>query len=578
MKFSKRGAALVGTGVAGAMVLSACGGGSGGGGGGEGDSGSGRVIFGESTDFPENLFPYIAAGNALSVGNIETQLFPSTFDVKPDFSVEYNQDLLTEEPTLDVTGGVQTNVYTINPDAVWSDGTPITADDFEMTYDLRRSSDPADGGCPALLSTTGYEQIASVEGSGDDNKTVTVTYETPFSDWQSLFSGSTDAIMPAHILREDTPEAQCESTTAGWPIADGIPEDFSGGPWQLKAENIDVGSQIVTLTPNPEWWGEPTGLAQLVIQNIGNDPTAAVQAMSNQELGVIYPQPQLDLVDQIDALSPDVDSDVSFGLSFEHLDFNTTYGPLSSLAVRQAFTMALDRQEIVDQTVGQFSSDATVLQNRIYFNNQPQYEDTAPDEYKTQNTAMATSLLEGDGWALGADGVYAKDGQRLTVQIDTTANNPLRETTINVMIPQLAEAGIEATFNANPDIFAGADKPTSLEAGGFQAAVFAWVGSPFRGAAQSIYELPTGDNIGQNYSRQGTQEIDDLFAQFQTEPDPDAQAELGNQIDALLWGQVATVPLYQKPTFIAYQSTISGVEDNSTQTGPLWNASTWTVQ
>lgn len=580
MKLSKRSAMLIATGMAGAMTLSACGGGSseGEGGGGEAQAGEGRVVFGESTDFPENLFPLIAAGNATSVANLEAQLFPSSFDVNPDFSVTYNEDLLTEEPTLSTDGGTQVNTYQISPDAVWSDGTPITADDYVFSYELQRSSDPADGGCPALLSTTGYEQIASVEGSGDDNKTVTVTYETPYSDWQGLWSGASNPVFPAHVLQAETPEAQCEAITAGWPIADGIPSDISGGPWQILRENIDVGGQIVVLTPNPEWWGEPTGLAQLVVQNIGNDPTTAVQGLQSGELGVIYPQPQLDLVDQVEALSPNVESDVTFGLSFEHLDFNTTDPILSSLPVRQAFTMALDRQEIVDQTVGQFSSDASVLQNRIYFNNQPQYEDTAPEQYKEQNVEQAKQLLEGDGWVLGADGVYAKGGQRLAVQIDTTANNPLRQTTIEVMIPQLAEAGIEATFNANPDIFTGADNPTSLEAGGFQAAVFAWVGSPFRGATQSIYQTPQGDNIGQNYSRQGTAEIDELFAQFQTEPDPDAQAEIGNQIDALLWEQVATVPLYQKPTFIAYQSTIQGVEDNSTQAGPLWNSSTWTLE
>jgi len=572
VKFSKRGAALVATGIAGAMVLSACGGGSSDSG--SSGGGSGRVIVGESADFPENLFPYIAAGNATSVANLLIRVLPGPYVVEPDFSVNWDQDLLASEPELDTADGGQVNTYEINPDAVWSDGTPITADDFEFTYRASRSGDPADGGCASLLSTTGYEQIASVEGSGDDNKTVTVTYETPFSDWQSLFGN----LLPAHLMDNEDPVALCDTITAGWAISDGIVDDISAGPWQIKAENIDVGGQIVVLTPNPEWWGEPTGLAQLVVQNIGNDPTTAVQGIQSGELGVIYPQPQLDLVDQIEGLAPNVDSNVTFGLSFEHLDFNTTTPVLSSLAVRQAFTMALDLQEIVDQTVGQFSSDAEVLQNRIYFNNQPQYQDTAPDEYKEQNVEQAKALLESDGWALGSDGVYAKDGERLTVQIDTTANNPLRQTTIEVMIPQLAEAGIEATFNANPDIFAGAEAPTSLEAGGFQAAVFAWVGSPFRGATQSIYEQPQGDAIGQNYSRQGTAEIDDLFAQFQVEPDPDAQAELGNQIDALLWGQVATVPLYQKPTFIGFQSSIGNVEDNSTQAGPLWNSDLWTVQ
>lgn len=567
----KRRTMVLGAGAACAMVLSACGGGEGGG-------GSGRVVFGESTDFPENLFPLIAAGNATSVADLEAQLFPSAFDVNPDFSVTYNQDLLTEEPSLDTSGGTQVNTYQISPDAVWSDGTPITADDFEFSWNLQKSADPADGGCPALLVTAGYDQITSVEGSGPDNKTVTVTYATPYSDWQRLWSGAYNPVFPAHVMEEETPQAQCDAITEGWPTDSGIPADISGGPWQIKAENIDAARQIVVLAPNPQWWGEPTGLSQLVIQNIGSDPATTVQGLESGELGVIYPQPQLDLISRVDDLKPDVESQVTFGLTFEHVDFNVEDPLLSSLAVRQAFAMALDRQEIVDQTVGQFSDEAQVLQNRIYFNTQPQYEDTAPEQYKEQNVDAAKQLLESEGWALGSDGVYAKNGQRLSIRIDTTADNPLRQTTIEVMIPQLAEAGIEATFNANPDIFAGADRPTSLVAGGFQAAVFAWAGSPFRGEAQALYKQPENGNIGSNYSRGGTAEIDDLFAQFQTEPDPEAQADIGNQIDAALWELMATVPLYQKPTLLAYRSNISGVEDNSTQAGPLWNSSSWTVE
>ncbi len=41
---------------------------------------------------------------------------------------------------------------------------------------------------------------------------------------------------------------------------------------------------------------------------------------------------------------------------------------------------------------------------------------------------------------------------------------------------------------------------------------------------------------------------------------------------------MATVPLYQKPTFIAHQANIEGVQDNATEAGPLWNSETWSVQ
>ena len=572
MKLSKRHAALIATGIAGAMALTACGGGSGGGDNGGSESQGGRVIYGESTDWPENLFQSISAGNATSTQTIMGRVMPGAFNVKPDFSVAFDENLLTEEPSLSTDGGTQVNTYKISDDAVWSDGTPITADDFIYTWNAQRSADPADGGCEGVLSTNGYANIANVEGS-DDGKTVTVTYAEPYADWQALFA----PLYPAHIMADPDPAAQCTKLTTGWPIADGLPSDISGGPWQLLKKNIDVGGQVVVLTPNPKWWGDKPKLDQLVIQGIGNDPTTAVQGLQNQELGVIYPQPQLDLVDQIEGLKPNVTSNITFGLSFEHLDFNTQDKHLADVNVRKALAMALDRQEIVDQTVGQFSSDAQVLDNRLYVNNQPEYKDNAPEDFKQQNTDKAKQLLEQSGYTLGGDGIYTHPQRgRLTIQIDTTANNPLRQQTIEVMIPQLKEAGIEATFNANPDIFAGADKPTSLEAGGFQAALFAWVSTPFVSSNQSIYYSPA-NGLGQNYSRVGTPEIDDLLAKMVSEPDPTKAADLANQVDVALWDQMGTLPLYQKPTFIAFQSSIQNVEDNSSQTGPLWNSEKWAL-
>ncbi|MCW2695964.1 MAG: putative Extracellular solute-binding protein [Modestobacter sp.] len=578
MKLSKRSAAVLAAGVAGAMTLSACGGSDDGGGGGSESGGSGQVVFGESTDFPENLFPLISAGNATSTANIEAQLFPQTFEVQPDFTVKWNEELLTEEPVSEVTGDTQTVTYKLNPDAVWSDGEPITADDFDVAWRMQRSSDPANGGCPELLSTSGYEQITAVEGT-DEGKTVTVTYSPPFADWQASFTGNNSPLFPAHVVDAPTQEELCAKVAAGWPIADGIPSDISGGPWQLKKENIDVGGQIAVLTPNENFWGEKPKVARLVFQNIGNDPTTAVQGLSRGELNMIYPQPQLDLVDQVADLAPNVESEISFGLSFEHLDFNSQDPHLADVNVRKAFALALDRQQVVDQTVGQFSSDAEVLNNHIWKTNQPEYEDNAPAEYNAANPEQAKQLLQQSGYTLGQDGVFTHPQRgRLAIQIDTTANNPLRQTTIEVMIPQLKAAGIEGTFNANTDIFNGPDKPTSLIAGGFQAAVFAWVGNPFVSAQPPIYQSPQGDAVGQNYARVGTPEIDALFAELIRTTERERQVEITNQIDVLLWDLMPTLPLYQKPTFIAYSSNIDGVVDNPTQAGPLWNASTWTVE
>jgi peptide/nickel transport system substrate-binding protein len=571
VRLTKRHAALIATGIAGAMVLSACGGSSDNGKSG-GTAQGGRVVYGEPTPFPENLYPFISAGNSTSTQDIIGRVLPSAFNVNPDFSVAWDKNVLASEPSLSDNGGKQVNTYKINPKAVWSDGKPLTADDFIVTWKANRSADPADGGCESVLSTNGYANIDSVKGS-DGGKTVTVTYKEPYSDWQSLFS----TMFPAHLMDNADPATLCKTTTAGWPIADGIVGDISAGPFQLLKKNIDTGAQTLVLTPNPKWWGAKANLSQLVIQEVGNDPSTTVQGLQNQELGVAYPQPQLDLVSQVEGLKPNVTSKITFGLSFEHVDFNTQDKHLSDPNVRKAFAMALDRQTIVDQTVGQFSSDAQVLDNRLYVNNQPEYKDNAPAQYKKADPEGAKALLQQSGYTLGSDGIMTSPTKgKLAIQIDTTQNNPLRETTVEVMIPMLKKAGIQASFNANPDIFGDTDKPTSLVAGGFQAALFAWVSTPFVSANQSIYYSPA-NGLGQNYTRAGTPEIDQLLAKMVSEPDPSKSADLANQVDKALWDQMYTVPLFQKPTFIAYQSNIKSVQDNSSQTGPLWNAEKWAL-
>src|SRR3954471_7891764 len=532
----------------------------------------GSATYGVADSWPENLFPYIGAGNTTTVQDLLGRVLPSAFIVQPDFTVQHDRELLADEPQNSVVGGHQTTVYHLNPAAAWSDGTAISADDFAYTWHV--STTPDQGGCDGTMSTAGLENISAVTGS-DDGRTVTVTYAAPFADRQALFSPS-PPLLPAHLMADSDAAAQCATFDAGWAIADGLPEDISGGPWQLKKSNIDVADHTAVLTPNPEYWGAAPKLSRLVFTGVGADPTVQVQGLENHELSLVHPQPQLDLVDQLENL-PDVTSESTFGLTFEHLDFNTQDPQLADVNVRRAFAMALDRQEIVDQTVRQIAPHAQVLDNHLYVNNQPQYADNAPERYKAQDVAGAKALLEESGYELGADGVYAKGRQRLSFAIDTTPGNALRETTITVMAQQLAQAGIEVTYNPNPDLFSGPDTPTSVVAGGFQIALFASTGSPFATSLIPTYQSPAR-GFGQNVSRAGSAQIDALLDKVATDQDRAQQAADANAVDGLLWDQMATLPLYQKPTLLAHDSSLRDVRNNASQSGALWNSDDWTLQ
>lgn len=569
MKAHKSTAVIAGIAVA-AIALAACGssgGGNKGGGGSGSSSGSGTLTFGESTDYPENLLPLIAAGNATSVANLEARTLDGAFRISPDIKYIPDTDQLANTPESKLVNGQQQITYKINPKAVWDDGKPITAADYIFTWNTQKSSDPKSGGCASLLSTTGYDQIQSVTSTDDHTVVVTFKKGQNFPDWQSLFS----PILSKHVFDKGSAAATCAYITKGWPIAQGIPAGASNGPWLIS--KIDTQKKTEVLSHNPKYWGAAPKLKNIIDAYIGSDSNTNVNALKNQEVGMIYPQPQLDLVGNLSKLSG-VTTAINFGVSFEHLDFNTKDPLLGIKAVRQAIAYAIDRPALVSATVGKFSDKASVLGNRIVLSNQQGYEDHSGG-YAHQNIAKAKQLLESAGAKMGSDGIYTINGKPLSFVVSTTQNNPLRDTTVATIAAQVKAAGIKITEFQDPDIFADKSKPHSLEAEGFQIALFAWVGGPGLSSNRSIYYTKSKGG-GQNYTQISNPQIDSALDKMATSLDITQETKYANQADSLLWDQMATLPLFQKPTLLAYSNNYKGIGDNATQAGPLWNSDTFT--
>jgi peptide/nickel transport system substrate-binding protein len=442
----------------------------------------------------------------------------------------------------------QTVVYKIKQNAVWSDGVPVTADDFIYWWEnCNETNKEAD-----CVSTTGYKDIESVKGS-DNGKTVTTVYKNKFADWKSLFS---QYIIPAHYTKK---------RPGGWNTGlDKDPEKIpSAGPYVVESYTP---GQSLTLKRNDKYYGTKAHLDSIVFRYLPESTTQPA-ALQNNEVDMIYGQPQLDQV-QIVKTIPDVTSEINFGLQYEHLDFNVKNPLLGDVAVRKAFATGLNVQEIVDRTVKQFSDKATVLGNRFFMNGQPEYQDHR-GAYGNGDIAGAEKLLTDAGYAKGADGIFAKGGKRLSVNISTTAGNQLRETQEELIQAQAKEFGMEIKIkNADADVLFGKWLPE----GNFDIANFAWVGTPF--AVSSNQPIFSTDSA-QNYGKYSNPKVDELFTQAISELDAAKSAELGNQVDQLLWEDMATLPLYQKPQLIGWRNKFTGIGDNLSSQGPFWNASTW---
>jgi peptide/nickel transport system substrate-binding protein len=505
----------------------------------------GTVRF-ATTDEPSGFNPNTSKDNSTAVRNVVATMYPSVFRVHPDFSVRLDPTFMVRAELT--SQAPQTVTYRIRPDAHWSDGEPITADDFVYLWRNSNGTNPKID----IASTTGYDRIRQVIGSAD-GKTVNVVFSQNFADWQGLFAN----LLPAHYVRQQP---------GGWNHGlDNHPERIpSGGPFKIAGFTR---GETVTLRRNDNYWGPRAHLDAIEIRLVP-DADAQIDALRNDEADVIDPQSTADIVNRVRRL-PGVHSQVGSTLGFEQLTFNLEHPILGELAVRRAIATAIDTEQLVDRLLRPVDPKAQPLGNRIWLTGQQHYEDHA-GSYGKGDIQAATQLLEQAGWMMGADGVYAKGGRRLELRCSTLTGDPLRKAEGELLQAQLAETGIHLQID-NTGI--GTLFGEWLPQGNFDIADFAWFGSPFAiSGSEPIYRTGSASNFG----KFSNPTVDALFRQALGELDPARAAAIGNQIDQQLWNQLPTIPLYQVPSSLAWRQDLVNIADNPTA-GPLWNAGSWGV-
>jgi peptide/nickel transport system substrate-binding protein len=514
-----------------------------------------------------------AADNAAWTSYLMRTVWPGAVSVNPDTTQVFNKDLVT---SVELTNkSPQTVVYKINPAAVWSDGQPITADDFIYYWTAQNGKattnvpDPDNPGHNKPLyeaaGTTGYEDIASVTGS-DNGKTVTAVFDKPFADWMGLW----DFLLPKHAFAAAGGGDPAKGFNSGFKVETlKLANVVSGGPYMVTAYNK---GQSMTLERNPKYWGKP-GLVDKIIAPFITDATQQPRAVDNEEADVAFPQAQLDLVKQFQALqSKGVTSEIGFGAFWEHLDFNQTNPDLKSLNVRKAIALSINRALIVKALPAKASSEAQVLNNRMFFPGKPHYQDNGA-AYAKQDLTAAAKLMKGAGYTKSG-AFWTKNGKRLSLRLSWKDPNPRRQQECQLIQAQLKQLGIDVVLTPKPS-------HAFLDAGDFDMALFGWTGSAALSANTSIYVA----GGGQNYSKNNDPKIKTLFDQANVDLDPVSRAKTMNDIDKQLWLDLPQIPLFQVPEIIVSRTSkgaikgapaVHNVRYNGYD-GPTWNASGWFV-
>ncbi len=146
------------------------------------------------------------------------------------------------------------------------------------------------------------------------------------------------------------------------------------------------------------------------------------------------------------------------------LSFNAGLPQFEDARVRRAISMAIDRQGIASAVLRHPGSAATQLLPPVLadWHN----KDLSPT---TRDVAGARALLDQAGWIMGADGVRAKNGVRLSARMMTLANRPELTVIGTAMQSQLKDVGVEISVEPVPT----ANIPAAIRDGTMQMTMFA---------------------------------------------------------------------------------------------------------
>ena len=477
---------------------------------------------------PPNLNYAEVDGTLLDTTHVVDATLPELFSFDAEAVPSINRNYL-EAAELTARDPKQIVTYRVNPKATWSDGTPISEADFEAQW--KANNGRSEG--YKISSANGYEKIESVVKGADDRQVV-VTFSQPYADWKSLFS----PLYPASTNNDPT------VFNGGWigkmPV--------TAGPF--KFEGVDETAKTLSVVRDDKWWGERPKLDRIVYRAIPSD--AQVDALLNGEIDFMDVGADVNKLRRATGAKA-VKIHRAGGPQFRHITINGAGEILKDVKVRQALALAINRDQIAKTLLGRLGVEAKPLQNHIYMANQKGYRDNA-GVLSHSDVDAAKRLLDEEGWRVEGD-VRKKDGNPLVIRfvIPTQVASSQQESSLVQNMLKAINVRVNVEAVPSDDFF-----PRYVNTGNFDFTVFSWIGDPFPvSSSKSIYAEPKGNDIQQNYARVGSPELDALFDRATAEFDEQKALDLGNQIDTMIWNEVHSLTLYQRPDIVASRSKLA---------------------
>jgi peptide/nickel transport system substrate-binding protein len=467
--------------------------------------------------------------------------------------------LCTEVPSLengrlkpvdrpDGTKGAEIT-YTILADAKWGDGRPVTSADVVLSWEIGRHPDVG------AVSGEYYRRAERIEVR--DDKTFTV-----HANKLTYNAASTYAFdpIPAHLERAAfaSPKDYQKRTLFD---TDTMNVGLYNGPYRITL--VATGSHIV-LEPNPAWTGEKPHFKRITVRAIEN--TAAMEAnLLSGGIDYIAGEGGLSL-DQALAFEKRhgarFDITHKAGLIYEHIDFNLDNPILNDKRVRHALIYALDREALSKQL---FEGKQPVADSFV-----SPLDWIAADELPKYryDAKRAAELLDAAGWNQMRNGFrHNAAGERLSLELMTTAGNRTRETVQQVLQSQWRRVGVEVRLRNEPArVFFGQTMKQRQYTG---LAMYAWISAPESLPRLTLHskEIPSAANAyaGQNTPGFRNEEADVLIDKIEIELDREKRKAEWRRLQEIYAEELPVLPLYFRADSYIVPKWLTGIEPTGHQ-------------
>jgi peptide/nickel transport system substrate-binding protein len=373
--------------------------------------------------------------------------------------------------------------FHLRDDVVWSDGVPFTAEDVRFTWQAQTSPEVA------WNSAFIKDDIEDVEIV--DPHTVVFHYSQVSPN--QLLDANEGVILPAHAWSE-LPFSEWRTN------ADFFTENMVvSGPFKLERW---VPQQEVVLVRNERYYKEGLPYLDRVVFRMIPERSNQVAQLLAGNLHVMVQLPITDLprverssVARIEAY---------WHRLYSHVVWNMRNPLFSDRQVRQALTLAMDRQAIVETLWGEYGrvADSFIVQT-VWA-----HDDSI--EPWPHDPARARRMLAEAGWSdSDGDGVIDKDGLPYRFEILTNQGNDERLDAVVMIKEHLSRVGIEVEvrsmeWNAMTDRLYDHD---------FEAAISAW-GMPTTLNPRYAFHSESMDGA-ENFSSYSNPELDELIERFE---------------------------------------------------------------